>query len=607
MTNFEVEQLYNTISSIGIAHSEVKSEVSNEYREALQTASNLTRAWIKTLNEKDRREKGLKFIQRIATQYWKHTYQNKLSFDKFPVTNAKASLDKTITSLADSIALSSSKLTVTEGCYYIGSLYTIILTNEERAEKGAYYTPPNLVDRVVSNIHERGFHLNKASILDPACGSGIFLVAIVEKVEAASKNSKQILEWVNRQITGWEIDRVAGWLAQLFIEVALKRHQIKEGNRIKQVVKICDTVIEATVDIRKFDLIVGNPPYGKIKLTDGLRKAYSRSLYGHANLYGIFMDIALAKLSRDGIIAVVTPTSYLSGEYFKQLRLVYSKEVSPVLFDFVDSRKGVFQDVLQETLISVFTKGKYAFSYCKVNEIQSGLNKNYEWVNQIEFLGEISTKTFNHKPWLLPRSRKQAETLAQLIDCPQSLIDWGYEINTGQLVWNRHKMQLKQNSGQNKYPLIWAESITNDGRFKFSAGKKNHTPYIEIYKNQGFLVTRNQCIILQRTTSKEQQRRLQSCLLPKNLAAKGVVIENHVNIIKPVNPQLSIELVDKILKSSAVDTIFRTISGSVAVSAYELESIPLPPFAKVKKAEKRIMNAKTAKIADQIINRLFSI
>jgi adenine-specific DNA-methyltransferase len=95
-----------------------------------------------------------------------------------------------------------------------------------------------------------------------------------------------------------------------------------------------------------------------------------------------------------------------------------------------------------------------------------------------------------------------------------------------------------------------------------------------------WLVTRSLCVLLQRTTAKEQHRRLIAAALPADfLHCHGaVVIENHLNMLRPAQgrPPVASEVLAAFLNSAAADRAFRCVSGSVAVSAYELESLPLP-------------------------------
>jgi adenine-specific DNA-methyltransferase len=97
------------------------------------------------------------------------------------------------------------------------------------------------------------------------------------------------------------------------------------------------------------------------------------------------------------------------------------------------------------------------------------------------------------------------------------------------------------------------------------------------------------CVLLQRTTAKEQSRRLIAAVLPQEQIAQygGVVIENHLNMIRPLNgsPRVSPAAVAAVLNSEICDLAFRCISGSVAVSAFELEALPLPSASEMTSIE----------------------
>ncbi len=67
----------------------------------------------------------------------------------------------------------------------------------------------------------------------------------------------------------------------------------------------------------------------------------------------MFTDLALRHARPGGIVAYVTPTSFLAGSYYQNLRRLLASEAPPVRMDFVEARRGVFDDVLQETLLAV--------------------------------------------------------------------------------------------------------------------------------------------------------------------------------------------------------------------------------------------------------------
>ncbi len=62
------------------------------------------------------------------------------------------------------------------------------------------------------------------------------------------------------------------------------------------------------------------------------------------------------------------------------------------------------------------------------------------------------------------------------------------------------------------------------------------------------------------------------------------MIENHLNMVRAISsaPTVPAAVIAALLNSAAVDAAFRCINGSVAVSAFELEELPLPSPAAMK-------------------------
>jgi adenine-specific DNA-methyltransferase len=388
------------------------------------------------------------------------------------------------------------------------------------------------------------------------------------------RDPNEILDHIQSHLIGWEIDPFAGWLTQVFVEVAMKDILNKTTRSLKPIVKICNS-LEAKIDqTHSFDLVIGNPPYGKLKLTDEIRTRFRDSLYGHANLYSIFTHLALELVAPDGLIAYLTPTSYLSGEYFKKLREFLRKPSSPIEIDFVSIRKGVFDDALQETMLTLHKKTQIDKPSVLVNRLCI-LPKNKLLITPI---GHFFLPQSLSSPWIFPRAPEQTLPVKAMQNMKTRLSNWGYKVSTGPLVWNRHKSQLTRITVKNTFPIIWAESITANGKFILRSQKPNHKPYFQYNEGDEWLVNKNPCILLQRTTSKEQDKRLIAAPLPDTLYKTGVVIENHLNMIIAVtqNPLVAPAVLSIFLNSKAVNEAFRSISGSVAISAYELESFPLP-------------------------------
>jgi adenine-specific DNA-methyltransferase len=377
------------------------------------------------------------------------------------------------------------------------------------------------------------------------------------------------------RVRGLEIDPFSAWASQVFLEASVLDVCRAAGERLPPLVRICNSLL-ADGSQGGYDLVVGNPPYGRVRLSPEVRARFRRSLFGHANLYGLFTDLAVHLARPGGVIAYVTPTSFLAGEYFKSLRSLLATEAPPLNLDFVSVREGVFDDALQETLLATYRRAGTGGSGTVHFIAPTGYDQF-----QAEPAGTFVLSRPKGGPWLIPRSPDQQSLIKSLQRMPHRLSDYGYEVSTGPLVWNRNKKQLVRTASNGALPLIWAECVSADGTFLFRADKKNHEPYFRPEPGDDWLISRKSCVLLQRTTAKEQNRRLIAAELPKRfLSTHGaVVIENHLNMIKPRNgaPRVTPRVLTAFLNTEIVDQAFRCLSGSVAVSAYELEALPLPP------------------------------
>lgn len=490
--------------------------------------------------------------------------------------------------------------------YLIGSIYTVMLPVAYRSEMGAYYTPPPLVSRLLDLSEKAGVDFSKASVIDPACGGGAFLAPVALRMLRKEKGRSP--EWIFRRLVkrlkGIEIDPFAAWMSAVLLESVLMKLCIKAKRRLPADIILVGNALKQE-DIGLFDLVVGNPPYGKVTLEPEMRSKFARSLFGHANLYGLFTDLATRFAHPDtGIVSFLTPTSFIGGQYFTALRTLLTELMTPVSFDFVADRDGVFDDVLQETMLTVFKAGQHK----KLTDISllipKGLNKA-----RVEKIGCVSVEK-GGKTWLLPRSKEDVSFLNSLKNMSMRLADIGYSVSTGQLVWNRFKDQLRTTKNSISYPLIWAESITPFG-FSFSADRKNHVPYFEVRKKQEYLITSTECVLVQRTTSKEQDKRILAALLPQKFIDQsgGVVVENHINIVYSSGMLADIgpDVIAELLNSRVVDRAFRCISGSVAVSAYELNSIPLPDPEQLKIVQELLTSGVGKDVIEKTIASFYGV
>jgi adenine-specific DNA-methyltransferase len=410
-----------------------------------------------------------------------------------------------------------------------------------------------------------------------------------------------VLAQLGTRLAGLELDPHAAWLSQAALDIFLFDLASASGCDIPLCVRICDTLEESPTE--GYDLVVGNPPYGRVTLSPVQRQRFARGLYGHANLYGVFTDIALRWTRPGGVIAYLTPTSVLGGQYYAALRQLLAEEAPPVAIDFVHARRGVFEDVLQETLLALYLKGgarqNFQVHYLHVkNEREAQLTKN----------GTVLLPKDTSAPWLAPREPSHVGLIKAAQGMTTRLSDWGYCVSTGPLVWNRFKPQMRSRAAPSVHPLIWAEAVTADGRFIYRANKRNHAPYFKPEAGDEWLIVDQGCVLVQRTTAKEQQRRLIAAELPQSFidAHHGVVVENHLNMVRATRkPDVSPAVVAAILNSDVVDEVFRCISGSVAVSAFELEAIPIPNASAMAPIERLVAKGATRTAIEKSLRSLY--
>ena len=150
----------------------------------------------------------------------------------------------------------------------------------ERHGRGQYFTPDSLVRFVLSLVPTEGGPPQR--VLDPACGSGRFLLGVEERWGRGVSD-----------LVGYDTDSAAR-------ERALQ--QLPEAKISPQ------SFLEARPQ-GQFDLVVGNPPYVR-------RRGIKRDLYVD------FIETSLDHLADNGCLAFVLSNAWLSVEYGRLVQKV---------------------------------------------------------------------------------------------------------------------------------------------------------------------------------------------------------------------------------------------------------------------------------------------
>lgn len=164
----------------------------------------------------------------------------------------------------------------------ISNIYEAFLQdNNSKKDQKAIYTPLFLVDYILNNTLDKKLKNNTScKILDPSCGSGVFLVEtlrrIIDKHLEVNSNitPKELKDILTSNIYGIDIDNDAIQMTILSIQLTLFDYlEIEEIKHFKMPELINKNFFNDDFfnlkglfnTLEGFDLIVGNPPWGSKK------------------------------------------------------------------------------------------------------------------------------------------------------------------------------------------------------------------------------------------------------------------------------------------------------------------------------------------------------
>lgn len=256
-----------------------------------------------------------------------------------------------------------------------GLAYETIVSNTLKQEAGQFFTPRNIIKCMVEMLDPD----ENQRVLDPACGSGGFLVTVLDYVRRkivkrlhpdlegpwlqekmnSPRVNKLVKEYAEQYLFGFDFDPDLKKAARMNMVMAGDGHAnifhvnslaYPNGDNEKELIKVKETVLKSVKksndkkevfefeDARgKFDLIFTNPPFGaKIPINDpeilkqfSLGFNWKKNGSGEWDKFGIstseppeilFIDQCCQLLKPGGKMAIVLPDGILSNPNTEYVR-----------------------------------------------------------------------------------------------------------------------------------------------------------------------------------------------------------------------------------------------------------------------------------------------
>jgi type I restriction-modification system DNA methylase subunit len=311
-----------------------------------------------------------------------------------------------------------------------------------RKEQGIYYTPTHIVDFIVKNtlgvmLKNKKIEVKNLKILDPACGSGSFLIKTFDLINEYYKKKTKIDSpfvkdhILKNNIFGVDIDSKAIEIARLnlLLKTIEKRHKlptleknIKIGNSLINDPEISGHLsfnwkdkFPEIINSGGFDIIIGNPPYvfsrEKIKQEekDFFSKNFVTSEY-QPNTYIMFIEKSIKLLKEGGMLGFIVPDAWLRVESAKKLRKFILENT--FLECVINIRGETFSDVGVEASILILKKTKkYKMTkiYTDFKNLKFMNVSQHEWLKNDNF--EIDIFSNNNIKNILNKIERKSEKL----------------------------------------------------------------------------------------------------------------------------------------------------------------------------------------------------
>jgi type I restriction enzyme M protein len=230
--------------------------------------------------------------------------------------------------------------------HVFNDVYEKILRDLQSAGNAAEYYTPRPVTRFMAEMVDPELG---ETVLDPACGTGGFLVDTIEHLRRKGVDSVQQRDQLQQTIRGIEKKPLPHMLAM----TNLILHDI-EGPKLKRDNSLAKPLRQYGPS-DKVDVVLTNPPFGGTE-PEGIEMNFPQE-YRTRETADLFLALVFKRLKPGGRAAIVLPDGFLSGEGVKtRLKKTILHEHN--LHTIVRMPKGVFAPYTKiNTNLLFFEKG----------------------------------------------------------------------------------------------------------------------------------------------------------------------------------------------------------------------------------------------------------
>ncbi|EJF38440.1 Eco57I restriction-modification methylase [Clostridium sp. MSTE9] len=222
---------------------------------------------------------------------------------------------------------------------FLKSVLEEMVDLQERGKNGVVFTPDYIADYILEHTIASPCPPN-ARVIDPACGSGSFLLPAAEYLHRIS--GKPMREIISEHLYGIDISGDQTRRTKVLLTLlTLLTDGTADGLSFH--IATADSLACSWTDLfgcPDFDYIAGNPPYLNThaiskKDTERLKKDFPTTRRGTFNLFYAFIEQSLRFLSERGALGFIVPNNYLSISSAEELRrLLNERRAVSMVIDF---------------------------------------------------------------------------------------------------------------------------------------------------------------------------------------------------------------------------------------------------------------------------------